>query len=224
MKLTLIDKKKETKNVKTFIFKTETPISWLAGQYLIYSLPHKNQDTRGKMRFFTISASPFEKDPSITTKIINKSSSFKKNLDNLNLGQSIEYKGPDGDFVVDDPNKKYIFIAGGMGITPYISIIKQLSYEKKPINITLFYSSNNKFLFKEVFDEISKNNKEFKIYYLKERINKNILLKKIDNLNKYIYYISGPDPMVDDMENLLKDLGVSENKLKLDYFSGYKTY
>ena len=222
MKLKLIDKRIETKNIKTFIFKPEGSITWTAGQYLIYSLPHENSDTRGKMRFFTISASPFEKNPSITTKIIDKSSSFKKTLDSLDLGQTIETKGPDGDFVIENVRKKYVFIAGGIGITPFFSIIKQLNYEKKPINITLFYISNNKFVFKDVFDKISKTHIEFKTHYLNERIDKKIIKEKINNLKEYIFYVSGPDPMVDDLEVLLKKLGVSKDKLKLDYFSGYK--
>ncbi len=222
MKLKLIDKKIETKNIKTFIFEPENSITWTAGQYLIYYLSHDNSDTRGKMRFFTISASPFEKNPSITTKIIDKSSSFKKALDNLALGQIIETKEPDGDFVIENIRKKHVFIAGGIGITPFFSIIKQLYYEKKPINVTLFYTSNNEFLFKEALDKISKTHIEFKIHYLNERIDKKIIKEKINNLKKHIFYVSGPDPMVDELEVLLKKLGVSEDKLRLDYFSGYK--
>ena len=60
MKLKLIAKKTEKKEIKTFVFEPEKKIKWIAGQYLIYSLPHENPDIRGKMRFFTISASPFE--------------------------------------------------------------------------------------------------------------------------------------------------------------------
>lgn len=222
MKLRLIAKKNEAGDIKTFIFEPEKPIIWNAGQYLIYSLPHDNQDIRGKMRFFTISSPPFEKLPSITTRVMDKSSSFKNSLDKLKPGQTIEAKGPDGDFVIENPNGEYVFIAGGIGITPFISIIKQLDYEEKPINITLFYTSKNNFVFKDVFDKISKKHKEFKVHYLNERIDNNTLLEKVDNLKKYIFYVSGPDPMVDDLEELLKKLGVSEENLRLDYFSGYK--
>lgn len=223
MKFQLINKIDESRNIKTFIFKPESPIKWTSGQYLIYSLPHENIDNRGKMRFFTISTPPFEKNPSITTKIINKSSSFKKALNNLKLGESIEAKGPDGDFIINDLKKKYIFIAGGMGITPFNSILKQLDFEKKPINITLFYTSNDEFLFKDFFDRLASENKQFNVYYLRERINKDILLEKIKKIKEYTFYVSGPDPMVEDLENLLKKMGVKEEKLKTDYFSGYKT-
>lgn len=223
MKLTLIEKRKETKDIVTFIFEPEIPMEWIAGQYLIYSLPHKNQDIRGKMRFFTISSPPFEKNPAITTRISkNKRSSFKNALDNLKIGSIIDAKGLDGDFVVDNSNKKQAFLAGGVGITPFASIIKQLNYEKMPINVNLFYTSKNDFAFKEAFDKIQKKHKEFKIYYLNERINKDILKQKLNNFKDFIFYVSGPDPMVEQIEKLLLQLGVKRENIKADYFSGYK--
>lgn len=223
MKLTLIEKRKETKDIVTFTFEPEIPIEWVAGQYLIYSLPHNNQDIRGKMRFFTISSAPFQKNPAITTRISkNKGSSFKKALIDLKIGSIIDAKGPDGDFVTDNPNKKHVFLAGGVGITPFASIIKQLNYEKKPINIILFYTSKNDFAFKEAFDKIQTMYKEFKIYYLNERINKDILKQKLNNFKDFIFYVSGSDPMVEQVEKLLLQLGVSKENIKTDYFSGYK--
>ena len=157
MKLTLIEKRKEAEDIVTFVFEPEKSIKWKAGQYLIYSLPHENPDIRGKMRFFTISSPPFEKNPSITTKIINKASSFKKALDNLSLGQTIEAKGPDGDFVIEDLNKKYVFIAKGVGISAFIPILKQLIYEKRKINALLLYINKTKDIaFKKDLEEIAK--------------------------------------------------------------------
>lgn len=222
MKLSLIEKRIENSETKTFIFKPEKKIKWIAGQYLIYFLPHENQDNRGKMRFFTISSSPFEKYPSITTKIIDKSSSFKKALDNLQINDEIEAKGPDGDFILDKLSKNHVFIAGGIGITPFNSILKQLSFEKKQINATLFFTSKKNFVFKDTIDKIQKENRKLKVFYLNERINEDILRKNLKNLNKYIYYVSGSDPMVEELEILFKRLGIPDKNLKFDYFSGYK--
>ncbi len=124
MIFTFLKKNKEADGVNTYIFKPETGFKWIAGQYLIYNLAHKKEDKRGKMRFFTISASPFQKYPSITTRINKKTgSSFKKALNQLKTGDEINAKGPDGDFFINDYKKKYIFIAGGIGITPFHSIL-----------------------------------------------------------------------------------------------------
>ena len=226
MKLKLLSKRGEISDIKTFVFEPETPISWKAGQYLIYSLPHKNEDLRGKMRFFTISSSPFEKKPSITTRISkNKISSFKKALDNLKIGDMIFAKGPDGDFVVDDAKNKHIFIAGGIGITPFISIIKQLNNDSSPINVTLLYANKNQDIpFRDELEKIVKAHPEFKIRYFisPERIDDNSLKNLIKNFKKPIFYVSGPDPMVEQTEKLLLELGVKKANIKSDYFSGYK--
>ncbi len=224
MKLKLISKKRFVSNIKSFTFKPQRPIKWSAGQYLIYSLSHKNDDLRGKMRFFTISSSPFEKNITITTRIFKSASSFKKSLDNLQIGDTIEAKGPDGDFVIDDPKKRLIFIAGGIGITPFASIIRQLSFEKKPINITLLYANKTKsFLFKNDLDETAKIHKEFKIHWFlsPKKIDKRTLGRFTKN-KRHIFYVSGPDPMVDEISDILKLLKVKEENIRQDYFSGYK--
>ncbi|MEK7160127.1 MAG: FAD-dependent oxidoreductase [Patescibacteria group bacterium] len=225
MKLTLIEKRSETKDIITFIFEPEKKIKWTPGQYLIYSLPHENPDIRGKMRFFTISSPPFEKNPSITTKIINKASSFKKALDNLSLGQTIEAKGPDGDFVIEDLNKKYVFIAKGVGISAFIPILKQLIYEKRKINALLLYINKTKDIaFKKDLEEIAKEQSEFKLKHLKnlEDTQDYILENLKKELSKYDFYVSGASIMVAKTEAFLNNLGVKKDKQKFDYFSGYK--
>jgi ferredoxin-NADP reductase len=223
--LKLLSKENKTNDIKTFTFNAHENFTWEAGQYLIYSLPHENQDLRGKMRFFSISSSPFERNPKITTRIDNtKGSTFKKTLNSLKIGDTIEAKGPDGDFVYKEKGKKHIFIAGGIGITPFISIIRQLNYEGKKINVTLFFANrDNNIPFKEELEEIASNHKELKIIYFvsPERIDKDSIQKEIPKKD-YLFYISGPDPMVDAIDLLLKELKVNKENIIYDYFSGYK--
>ncbi len=225
MKLKLIEKRKEIGNIVSFVFDAGKQFKWIAGQYLIYKLPHQKEDLRGRMRFFTISSAPFQKHPTITTRIFEDNpSSFKKELNSLGINDEIEAKGPDGDFVWEGENNDYIFIAGGIGITPFNSIIRQLSFEKKKINITLIYSNKvkNDVLFKNELDAITKDHPEFKIDYLfsPQRVDEEIIKKYLDY--KKIYYVSGPDPMVDAVIEIIKKMGVKEEKIRTDYFSGYK--
>lgn len=221
MKLTLLEKRNEIGNVKTFIFNPESRMTWSAGQYLIYTLEHENKDLRGKMRFFTISASPFEKHPSITTRIENKPSTFKIALNNLKIGDTIEAKGPDGDFIIENKNKSYVFIAGGIGITPFHSILNQLNFEESNLDILLLYSNKDKnVVFKKNLDELKL--KRLKIEYMG---GKGIEKERIQSIKKYkekFFYVSGPDPMVDAIEKLLDSLGVAKKNQYYDYFSGYK--
>lgn len=220
MILTLIKKRKEAGNAVTFIFKPEHNFTWIPGQYLIYNLEHKNQDLRGKMRFFTISSSPFERYPSITTRIDKiKGSSFKNTLNLLKIGSAIIAKGPDGDFTLGNSKKKFVFIAGGVGITPFRSILKQLDYDKKDFDIILFYASKKGVIFKKEFDDLKL--KRLKIKYLIEKKLNKTDIEKIPDFKKRIIYVSGPDTMTERIESLLLKLGVKKENIKTDYFSGY---
>ena len=226
MELTLINKKQETLSTVSFLLKPSSPILWVPGQFLIYTLDHKNPDVRGKMRFFSISSAPFEDHITITTKIEDKTpSSFKKALNKMKPGEKIQAKGPDGNFILEDLFAEYVFIAGGIGITPFRSIILALANDKSPVKITLLYANkNNDILFKNEFEEIVKANPNFKINYFisPEHINEKSIKKLIPDIKKPLYYISGPNNMVEDILNLLKGLGVEEKKIKLDYFHGYE--
>ncbi len=225
MKLTLISKKKQTRNITSFIFKPARPFSWKAGQYLIAQVDHEKQDLRGKMRFFTISSAPFEKNLVITTKVLNKrASSFKSTLNNLNVGDYIEGKGPDGDVFIEDSTKNHIFIAGGLGITPFRSILKQLDFENVYPNITLLYANKNKsFLYLKDILESSKRNPNFNIKYFisPKKITKNSFLKTTKDFKNTYFFISGPEKMIDQIEDIVLKLGANPEKIKKDYYAGY---
>lgn len=225
MKLTLIKKRNETKDIITFIFEPEKKFKWKAGEYLILSINHKNPDNRGKMRFFTVSSAPFEKNPAITTRInSNQGSSFKKALTDLKIGSVINAKGPDGDFIIENINKKYIFIAKGVGITPFISILKQLNYDKKEINALLLYINKDDIAFDDELKKILRNQPKLKLLNFKTLDDaKKYIIKNLKNdISKYDFYVSGGSFMVIETESFLNNLSIKKNKQKFDYFSGYK--
>lgn len=225
MYLKLLEKRHEVKGVTSFIWEPETPVKWTAGQYIHYVLHHIPTDDRGSDRFFTNSAAPFEKHLQITTRITTeKGSSFKKKLYELPVGKWIEISIVEGDFVLSDPSKEHVFIAGGIGITPFRSIIAQLNHEKKPINITLLYANHDEnIVFKDEFEKIAKNNPNFKIHYIlsPEHIDPAKVKEFVPNINKPIFYVSGPEPMVEDLIEMLKKMGISDSKIKGDWFPGY---
>ncbi len=76
----------------------------------------------------------------LTTRFAPKSSSFKKALKNLRRGDAVEAHDLEGDFVMDDSKKTFVFIAGGIGITPFRAILLDLDYNKKPLNVQLLYA------------------------------------------------------------------------------------
>jgi ferredoxin-NADP reductase len=225
MKFTLIDKKPETKTITTFIFKSDEDFSWTAGQLLHYTLPHEESDDRGIERYFTISSAPFEKNPSITTRFAGeKSSTFKKALFNMAIGDTIESDGLEGEFIVSDPSLDLVFIAGGIGITPFHSILKEFDHRGIHLNVTLLYAnSSDEIAFKKELEDFSNKNEKLKIHYIisPERIDETNIRKYVEDINKPIFYISGPEPMIEALGKTLKSMGVEDSHIKHDFFPGY---
>lgn len=228
MKLSLIEKKELAPDTIIFIFQPEDlNFTWKAGQFLRYHIEDPNPDSRRNDRFFTVSSSPLEKNIWLTTKFVpGDGSTFKRDLQKFNIGDTIEAKGPGGDFIIEDPNKQYVFIAGGIGITPFRAIIKDLDLKGSPINIILLYANKiPEAAFKQDLEEIASRHPEFKIHYAidPQRIDEAFIRQTVPDLQSPIYYVSGPEPMVESLEKMLYQMGVpeSEDKVKRDYFPGY---
>jgi ferredoxin-NADP reductase len=224
MKLTLLEKRNEFSDVVTFIFQPAEKVTWKAGQYYHYVLHHLPTDDRGSDRWFTIASAPFEEHIQITTRFSEKGSSFKKKLHDLAIGKKIEVTDVVGKFFVDDSSKEYVFIAGGIGITPFRSILKQLEHDSQPINVTLLYSNRDQHIvFKDELETIAKNNPTLKIHYIfsPEHIDEKKIRKLVPDFENKQFYISGPEPMVDTLIEMLKTMGIIEENIMGDWFPGY---
>ena len=226
MKLRFLEKYHEADDVYSFLFKAQEPLAWRAGQYLPYTLEHENVDERGTKRFFSIASAPFEKHIRITARINpEKRSSFKQALFNLQQGQTLEAQGPHGNFVIDDPSQQYVFLAGGIGITAFRPILLDLDHQSLPINVQLLYANRNQnFVYKKELDELAQKYPTLKIHYLvePERIDKETVQRLVPDLTKPVFYVSGPLPLVNAMEQMLAALGVPDTHIKEDHFPGYQ--
>ena len=227
MKLHFIRKEQEVPGVFSFYFEPPKGLTWTAGQFLHYTFPHPNADDRGIKRWFTISTAPHEKLIRITTRINNdRSSSFKSALMNLEEGDEIEAEDPEGDFIFENSIGCHVFVAGGIGITPFRSILAQLDYENKEAKIDLLYANRDDNL---VFgDELNRLKQKHPTLHAHPFIGDNKIT--LETLRPYIekddaiIYISGPEPMVEDFYNQLKAAGMPEKRIKGDYFPNYRTY
>lgn len=202
-----------------------------------WTLPHKNPDVRGNRRYFTIASSPTEKDIMLGVRIIDDGSSFKKTLLNLNTKDKISIGSLAGDFTLaKNPNLKLVFLAGGIGITPFRSMLKYLIDKGERRDIVLFHlcSNGDDFIYDDVFNE-AENKIGLQMYCLlseKENVpvnfkgefghlSKDLLFKKVPDYRSRLFYISGSNAMVDMIKVTLKKAGVKSSKIVTDYFSGY---
>jgi ferredoxin-NADP reductase len=226
MLLKLTNIKPETGDIVTFIFQPREPLDWRPGQFFLYTMRHPNMDDRHDTRWFTNSAAPFEKHVQITTRFSPRSSSFKKALKQLPIGADIEAEGPDGEFVVTDPNRTYIFVAGGIGITPFRSILAEADHNGLQLNAHLIYAnSDNHILFKDELYGFAQRNTQLGIELLTEptRLTLSHLSHTIESSDNPYVYISGPEPMVEATTVIAKKLGVSGDHIQTDFFPGYAT-
>ncbi len=232
--LTFLKKEKMSRDAYSFYFdRRNLDFDFIPGQYLKLFLEIKNPDDRGTTRYFTISSSPSEKEYlTITTRVIK--SSFKKKLNSLIPGEKITAYGPIGYFDFDLTQKyNSIFIAGGIGVTPYHSIINYFDYKNLKPNITLLTSFDLKenVVFFNEFKAIEKRNNSVKIIYTltnqselgfeNGRINENLIKKYVRNITLSKFYITGPQVMVENLYSIIKNLNVSDEQIFKEDFPGY---
>lgn len=217
MQFKIIENKLETENVFSLILEKPQGFSFYSGQYLDVELPV--QDKLGNSRTFTISSSPTENFLMVTSK--KGVTPFKKFMERLKAGDTINTSHPIGTFTLDQ-SLSAVFIAGGIGITPFRSIIKYALDKHLSTPMTLIYCSSGDFVFKEELDQWQKQLSSLSINYIDT--NKEGRLKTIDTkyiIPNTIYYLAGLPKMVDNLENILLKEGIDQTNIRTDRFDGY---
>jgi|SRR3989344_340411 len=221
MKTTLVGIEHINHDVSTFWLKPEKSLRYTAGQYIEIYLTHKSPDERGQKHWFTLSASPTEEFIGITSKFAgNKGSTFKKTLFSLKPGAEIQISEPMGDFVLPKDEKiPLVFVAGGIGVTPFRSIIKWLidTREKRNIQVILAASTKTDIVFEKLFEKYRAQLDEV----IGERLTAKKIIQLIGNPDDKRIYVSGPEPMVETLIKDLEALGIAKDQLVGDYFPGY---
>ena len=236
-KIKLLENKLIADGTKMFTFEKPPDYTYEAGMAADFRLIDPPEtDAEGDVRTFSLVSAPHENVISIATRI--RDTAFKRVLNSLPVGSEILIDEPFGELRLPNSNKKpLVFIAGGIGITPFYSMIKHILKEKLPFKVMLFYSNwqpkDSAFL-KELLT-IAKDEPDITVIntftaeneiitnWDGERgiINEPMLRKYIADLSVPKYYIAGPPRMVKAMKELLVSLGVSEVCIEAEDFPGY---
>lgn len=226
IKLRYVGKKQMGASTYDFTFDSAR-LAFEPGQYLELTIPHSRPDSRGQRRIFSIASKPGEEQVNIGTKIPTKPSSFKRALMNLRTGETLYATRIAGDFVLPrDTQSPIICIAGGIGITPYISFL--LSSDRQ---LQLIYAVGDVDDLSYV-DQLRQHTIAVTIVspndtrlpdpdwkHIKGRIDRDVLKSLINVESHPMVYVSGPPAMVVNTKRLLKGIGVT--RVKVDEFSGY---
>ena len=223
----------------TMAFHFEKPFgfSFKAGQFADVTLTDPSEtDAEGNTRTFSIASPPFENELVFTTRM--RDTAFKRSLKKVPLATEVQIGVAAGSFTLHKNRAKpAVFRAGGIGITPFLSIVRQADRDRLPHKLYLFYSNrrpedaafletlqtlettNPNFRLICTMTEMSKSKKEWKGETA--LIDKEMLSRHLATLQGPIYYIAGPPTMVAAMRQTLVSAGVEEDDIRAEEFAGY---
>ncbi len=224
-------------DVIDFVFTPTTGrLTFSPGQYMEWTLPHEDSDSRGNRRYFTIASSPTEDSVHLGIKFYPQGSSFKRALLNLDEKTPIVAGNLAGDFTLpEDPKTKLVFIAGGIGITPFRSMIKYCidTHQQRPIVLLYANKIYSEIAYLDILEEAKEAGVKTVLTLTDEkavpkgwpgkvgRVTPEMIKEAAPDFKDCIFYLSGPHPMVTGYEEVLLGMGVPLTHIKKDFFPGY---
>ena len=220
-------------DTREYIFKPSFKMDFKPGQYLEWALPHPSPDGRGSRRYFTIASSPLKNTVRLVVRHTEAGSTFKSSLAQLKPGDALYAAQLAGDFVLPENinDHKYVFVAGGIGVTPFVSMIEDCLIRHQTIDAHLLYCNieESDVAYSKLFEKaqsiglqtthvlsLPPANWSGEHGYLKLEM----VQRLMPDVQTRIVYLSGPPGMVGSYKKLFKQLGVSDSNIKTDYFPG----
>jgi ferredoxin-NADP reductase len=209
----------------TMAFHFERPpgFTFRAGQNINLTLADPPEDDeKGPVRTFTIASAPHEPNLMIATRM--RDSAFKRVLKAAKPGLRLKIEGPDGAMTLhDDRSRPAVFLAGGIGITPFLSMAREAATARLPHRITLFYGNRRReeAAFLDELEDLQRINRNYRLVPTFDFIDRALLEKHLPDLKSPIYYLAGPPAMTAAMQSMLGNLGVAEKDIKYEEFYGY---
>ena len=236
-RITLIEHIEVAEN--TMAFRFEKPDGWVfrPGQSLDMTLVDPPEtDAEGNTRAFSIASAPHEATLMTATRLRN--SAFKRVLKSLPAGSEVRIEGPFGDFTLhNNASRPAVILAGGIGITPFRSMVFDAAKRRLAHRIFLFYSNRRPedAAFLEELEALQQENPSYKLiatmtemensrrFWRGETglINHEMLARHLAGASNAIYYVAGPPSMVNGLRTMLAESGVDTDDIRSEEFSGY---
>ncbi len=233
-KLQLKEIQQISERVYNYVFLPDRPFSFLPGQYMELTLAGVPYDSRGNRRTFTIASSPTEQYVHLGLKYYEPASTYKATFQSMKPGDIVQASQLAGNFTLPSDNEqKLAFIAGGIGITPFRSMVTYLTDKDIASDILLLYIVNdpNVFAYLEQFKAARKvgiktilivtNMSYTAPDFVTTKVSAESIAKLIPDYGEREFYVSGPNALVEASKEHLRNLGVARGNIKTDHFSGY---
>jgi ferredoxin-NADP reductase len=226
---------KMTSGCYDFIFKPDRKLDFQPGQYLDWTLDVRNPDDRGNRRTFTIASAPTDGEVRLGVKLYRSPSAFKRSLSTMKPGDVIYGAQLAGDFTLPkDRGTKLAFIAGGIGVTPFRSMVQDMIDRRERRSVVVLYGNDkvDEIAYAEVFDRAERELGIKTVYAVaddpalgsnmhKGFIDAALIQREVPDFKERMFYISGPRAMVLRFRSVLRELGVAHSRIKEDFFPGF---
>ena len=210
-------------------------VDFKPGQYFFVTLPEVGyQDERGLRRHITVATSPNEKGVlGLATRM--RDSAFKRTLRELPVGTEVEVEQPKGDFALpEETSRPLVFVAGGIGITVFRSMLRYIREEGLPYRVSLIFSNRDResTAFLDELQDLERENPNFRLILTMtqdpgwdgetRKVDSHFFEDCLeDDLNQYTFLVAGPPAMVEAMQRELDEAGVKDDNVIAERYSGY---
>jgi len=233
----LIEQQQVAEGTAAFFFQKPTGFEYAAGQSIDMTLINPPEtDAEGNTRAFSLAGAPHEPALMVATRL--RDTAFKRTLKGLRPGAEVKIDGPFGSMTLHrKTNRPAVILAGGIGITPFRSMIVQAMKANTGHSILLFYSNRRPedAAFLSEFQELARQHANLTLVATMTNLEKSrtawsgetghisleLLMKYVPDLADPIYYTAGPPPLVAAIKDLLNEAGVDEDDVNSEDFSGY---
>ncbi len=235
--LTLIGRRMVAEGTMAFSFEKPAGFVFAPGQFVDLTLTEPSEtDAAGNTRAFSIASAPQEPTLMVATRL--RDTAFKRELQRMPIGSSVRMEGPFGKLVLHaDQARPAVFLAGGIGITPFRSMVVGAALQRSPHPMVLFYSNRRPedAPFLDELQALQQNNPHYRFVGTMTElakssrpwqgetgyINAALLSKYLVNVEKPIYYVVGPPAMVSALRTMLKEAHIDESDIRTEKFAGY---
>ena len=216
------------------LFAVEDYPDYRPGAYFWVELPDRgHDDEKGLRRHISLVTSPTEHGVvGLATRL--RDTAFKRTLAELEVGDEVQVEEPKGSFLLpEDTDVEYVFVAGGIGITVFRSMLRYIADSGEPYRVTLVYSNRDRSStpFLDELAELEQRIPGLRVVLTmtddeawegeRRRVDPPMLADVLGGLDGRTFLVAGPPAMAEGVADSLREAGVPEERVRADRFSGY---